>query len=307
MKIRFRNFWDDFDISNNFFLDYFHYMGQPTEIIERKSELVDLEIESVFPKKHEKIMNLISRKLVSENFYNNGFLENKFRNRKLKKSMARRKLWFTGENIRPPLDQAFDGFLSFDQDSFGGLNCYFPLWYTNAGMLSAPVFNSRVGVEASIQQVLKPRILNSKKEKLAVIFMSNPHPFRLQVVKLLRNFGEVDIFGSFTGRSVKHKIDVSRNYKFTICFENDNYPGYVTEKLWEAYISETVPLYWGNLGKDSPFNTKSFFNLDDYVSMEHYIEFALRADYEKVFQEPLLKSEPETSDFFQFMTRFLEQ
>lgn len=37
-----------------------------------------------------------------------------------------------------------------------------------------------------------------------------------------------------------------REYKFHICFENSSYPGYLTEKLLDAYATGCIPIYWGD-------------------------------------------------------------
>lgn len=42
------------------------------------------------------------------------------------------------------------------------------------------------------------------------------------------------------------KIEYLKNFKFNICPENSDTPGYVTEKLFEAIISGCIPLYWGS-------------------------------------------------------------
>jgi hypothetical protein len=34
-------------------------------------------------------------------------------------------------------------------------------------------------------------------------------------------------------------------YNFVIAFENVDYPGYITEKIMDAFQAGTVPLYWG--------------------------------------------------------------
>ena len=49
-------------------------------------------------------------------------------------------------------------------------------------------------------------------------------------------------------------------YKFTIAFENSCTDGYTTEKLCEAMLANTIPIFYGNqlVGRD--FNTKSFIN-----------------------------------------------
>lgn len=51
---------------------------------------------------------------------------------------------------------------------------------------------------------------------------------------------------------VKDKLAYLRNYKFNICPENVDSPGYVTEKLIEAFEAGTVPIYFGSTGYLEP-------------------------------------------------------
>ena len=46
---------------------------------------------------------------------------------------------------------------------------------------------------------------------------------------------------------LKLKLDLIRNkgYKFLISFENSVTPEYVTEKIWHAYMTQTIPIYYG--------------------------------------------------------------
>ena len=46
------------------------------------------------------------------------------------------------------------------------------------------------------------------------------------------------------GTSVNDKIEWLKSYKFNICFENSSYPGYLTEKLFDAFMGGCVPIYW---------------------------------------------------------------
>ena len=48
------------------------------------------------------------------------------------------------------------------------------------------------------------------------------------------------------------KKDYLDQFKYTICPENCDYDGYVTEKLFQALISGCVPLYWGSSNKPEP-------------------------------------------------------
>ena len=62
-------------------------------------------------------------------------------------------------------------------------------------------------------------------------------------------------------RSVFHgtcenKHDLLGQYKFTIAFENTAYPGYVTEKIIDAMVAGSVPIYLGapDIGNHVPQN-----------------------------------------------------
>jgi hypothetical protein len=94
-------------------------------------------------------------------------------------------------------------------------------------------------------------------------------------------------------------MKVAKRYKYTMCFENDLYPGYVTEKLLQAYITGTVPIYWGDLGKDNAINRKCFINLKDFSSTEDFVTFMKNMDdiaYNRMFEEPFLSTLPDLTE-----------
>ena len=41
------------------------------------------------------------------------------------------------------------------------------------------------------------------------------------------------------------KVKTIANYKFSICFENISYPGYVTEKIIDCFVAGVIPIYLG--------------------------------------------------------------
>jgi alpha(1,3/1,4) fucosyltransferase len=46
---------------------------------------------------------------------------------------------------------------------------------------------------------------------------------------------------------VENKFETISNYKFCFSYENtDNYPGYVTEKVFDAWMAGCIPIYWGD-------------------------------------------------------------
>jgi hypothetical protein len=66
-------------------------------------------------------------------------------------------------------------------------------------------------------------------------------------------------YPSYKG-SIKLKSDVLGNYKFSICYENSFEYGYITEKIFDCFMSGCVPIYWG-----AP-------NIEDYVPKTCFID-----------------------------------
>ena len=58
-------------------------------------------------------------------------------------------------------------------------------------------------------------------------------------------------------------------YKFVVAFENDDAPGYVTEKLGLAFLAGSVPIYWGPA-------TEHIFSNESYVRCSDDLEECAR-------------------------------
>lgn len=41
------------------------------------------------------------------------------------------------------------------------------------------------------------------------------------------------------------KTSVMSDYKFSLCFENTSFPGYITEKIFDCFVAGCIPIYWG--------------------------------------------------------------
>ena len=83
-----------------------------------------------------------------------------------------------------------------------------------------------------------------------------------------------------------------RRYKFTIAFENASFPGYTTEKLADALVARTVPIYYGNplIGQD--FNTKAFINCHDFSSWRAVIDKVIELDQNDEMYKAYLREPP---------------
>lgn len=201
-------------------------------------------------------------------------------------------LWWTFENRRPP-SGVFDGTISFDIDSFSDSNFYLPLVYQYldiSGKKERYVRHRRTVQECMEQREINEDLIN-KKSGFVSIFMNNPHPMRIRVIEELKKIGNVSIYGRFNGRYIKDKIATAKQYKFNLCFENDLYPGYVTEKVLEAWLSESIPLYWGD-DAAGVLNENAIVNLQNFSSTQSFLDYIVYLNdspelMAKIIKQPL--------------------
>ena len=220
---------------------------------------------------------------------------------------ASRSVWFTGDNVRPP-GGAWDGFLSFDLDSLSGRNAYFPHWWEYLGLWSSDCA-SYSGVELSVPDLLSPRVVAHSRKKFACAFIGNPTAMRLHAIEALSRVGQVDVYGNSAGRPVASKVDVATDYRFVLCFENDLYPGYVTEKVFEAWATGAVPLWWGS-DPAGYVNGNAVMNAADFPSLADFAEAVAIVNSDSLLWSelagmPILTREPDLKPSLRLMSRVL--
>jgi hypothetical protein len=77
-------------------------------------------------------------------------------------------------------------------------------------------------------------------------------------------FNDIGYISPRGEESVSAKTKFLDSYRFNLCFENSSYPGYTTEKLYEALTSKTIPIYCESPTIEVDFNPKAFLNWHDY-------------------------------------------
>jgi alpha(1,3/1,4) fucosyltransferase len=181
------------------------------------------------------------------------------------------KIFFTGENVRPNFSECD---YSFSFDFIDNPKSYrLPLyaWWAPANELIKPL------------NLDTKKILNEKKRFCNFIYGNPNATKRIAFMQNLSKYKQVDSAGTFmnnVGRIVTEmeKVEFIKDYKFTIAFENTEYPGYTTEKLVQPMLAYSLPIYCGNplVGRD--FNTKSFLNYSDFASEEELIKKIIEID-----------------------------
>jgi len=269
-SIRFIDFWKTSEgVQTRFFKPLFEQVyGEKVEIISESKKRVDLEIYSVFPPKRGILTKALTHYGVLNPREVDWFTINPRPN-------AERKIWFTGENIHPPLHLDFDAFLSFDSQMVDARNIYMPLWVLNLDWFGIKDAHGFAGLNPTLTELLSPRSIDEEsllQRKFCVSFIGNPENTRLSAVNFLSTKGQVDLFGRINGTHVKNKIDVGSGYKFILAFENTPVSGYVTEKLLEAHLTGAIPIYWG-------LDVHEYFNENAYIDFNKFENLGDLADY----------------------------
>ena len=88
-------------------------------------------------------------------------------------------------------------------------------------------------------------------------------------------------------------VDEYSNFKFTLAMENCEKKGYITEKLLQAFIAGSIPIYWGDhIYAKEIFNPKAFICIRDFESIDKCIDYILNLNEEQIkiiLREPMFK------------------
>lgn len=261
-KVYLRNFWgklEELDCTKRFLINL---------MIECAPSYSKVRVDSVFPDFSARLNRILS--LIQDH-----------------KSEGTKELrvWYSGENVRPPNSQGIDAFLGFDKNSPIASNVFLPLWATQLG--------EDVELARHKQEVLmSSRRTQFKKKDFACIVISNPEPIRLHFLAELQKIGSVHCYGPAFGNTVLDKQEVLQRYRFNLCFENDLYPNYVTEKVFNSYEGECIPIWWG-LDDEGFLNDGAIINVHKIGFREslekiHYLE-GMPLEQDAMREQPILK------------------
>ena len=81
------------------------------------------------------------------------------------------------------------------------------------------------------------------------------------LIIFILNYKKVDMGGIYlnnVGGPIANKIEFLSSYKFSIAMENTEGDGYISEKIYDSFISGTIPIYYGDYTIDEYINPKSF-------------------------------------------------
>jgi hypothetical protein len=276
-------------------------INRPVHVVHNQSITPLIQIESVYNR--PQLPNLKTRAyrfLASHTPRGIDFSNESFSPNQQPSGKAKFNIFFTGENERPPFG-SWDCYLSFDLDPLSGKNAYLPLWWLTSSNLVQPTISPYLGREITLEEMMSARTANyESRKKFCVAFIGKAYPFRMQAIAALSKIGKVDVFGGISrnenSSKALEKYRTAQDYKFVFAFENDLYPGYVTEKAPEAWATGAIPLYWG-LDSAGSLNPDALLNLINFRSLEEYArkvaDVANSAErWTAIASQPLISTRP---------------
>ena len=211
------------------------------------------------------------------------------------------------ENVAPDFNE-FDYVAGFDRLEFGDRYVRFPFC----------AYSGSYKTLADRPAVSEEALLDRKFCSFVVSNVQFGSPMRKLFFERLSKYKKVDSGGRWlnnVGSPVKNKIEFCKGYKFNIAFENSSYPGYVTEKIVDAYSAGTLPIYYGDPSVGKDFRPESMVCVKDEADIERAVEEVIRLDnddaayLEKLRVPCLVHADPEYYEkrFEEFLVRIFMQ
>lgn len=212
------------------------------------------------------------------------------------------RIFTTGECVTPNFNEC-DYATGFDYLNLGDRYLRLPL--------SHIMFRNRVNMMDIALKRDADKIISDDRDFCSfVVSNRNGMCERREFFELLSKYKSIDSGGKFlnnVGGPIENKLDFDKKHKFSICFENECYPGYTTEKLTEAFAAGCIPIYLGDPEVGRIFNKKAFVDCRDFDSFADAVAFVKKIDendelYQRMLKEPVLS---DNTDYGRQLDNFL--
>jgi len=195
------------------------------------------------------------------------------------------RVFLTGENFEPHMDRC-DFAITFSVRTDHPNHLRIPLWVYE---------NRRWGYGPA--RLVKD--LNTDWEKIAdekIAFCnfvySNEVQYRDSIFDLLSQYKRVDAAGRCRNNMngwmppmlpnrLQGKLNFLRRYKFTLAIENTIWPGYMTEKLVDPMLVNSIAIYVGDPEAKHSFDRRSYIDSTYFPSIKAMMEFVREVDNDR--------------------------
>lgn len=180
------------------------------------------------------------------------------------------------------------------------LQMFFPEVYNPANFKPLPFTQKKYLTMISGNK----RLGNWKKNLLLKIFyglgIREIYSLRQEIINFFAGSGKFDLYGVLWDRggataletenikkvyrgTVAEKLPVLSQYKFTFCLENCVFPGFATEKIFDAMFAGTVPVYLGASDIEDFVPKNTFIDMSQYKSLKE-LDLYLSSITEPIYQ-----------------------
>jgi hypothetical protein len=236
-----------------------------------------------------------------------------------KRMIAPVTLFHTAENLRHDFIKA-DFSISHDLDIKSERHFRLPYWmevidWSHEGLVGNQ--NPRYGGLLKIERLQAPlgdQFL--RREQKAVLITSHLREPRASCLAALQAVMSVDGMGPYFNQNIKDhhgsnfcKNEMLQQYAFNLCPENGVYPGYVAEKIPEAFAAGCLPITLVDESVSIDFNPKAFVNLapmfeNNFEQLEGLLK--LKDRLENYVSQPLVIDSPTILGLQKFVTNIIK-
>ena len=220
-----------------------------------------------------------------------------------------KKILFIAENIRNNYNQTIRDNINL---AFNGANYTISFDPANNKNYRLPLWQVYILLKPEIKERLfnKIKLKIEEFKKFCSFTVSNSsNMFRNYMFYSLSQYKSINSYGRFLTndfslqklskdrywRDAKDEFFLKNPHKFSIAYENTKYPYYCTEKLMDAFLCGSMPIYDGSNKIGEEFNENSFINVGK-LGAEKSIELIKEMDinndlFYKYYNEPIFTEE----------------
>jgi len=140
-------------------------------------------------------------------------------------------------------------------------------------IIDLPLYVNYIHNNNFMERLMNRPFISTIPENFCLFIVSNGNcPIRNKMFHMLNRYKKVHSYGRYENNMNRH-LDFNywtedyfrflSTYKFIICFENSKVGTYSTEKIINAYMGQTIPIYWSSHHIHNVFNPDSMIFLYD--------------------------------------------
>lgn len=182
--------------------------------------------------------------------------------------------------------------------------------------MAVPVIYMQVDHFRRNSEVIGPTEITPFAEKKFCLLVPNDCrrvPTKSYIRAALRALGDCDSLSDYKylieNKSCYHSaelLNIFQRYKFVFVCENSTNNGYITEKIFNCYFAQTIPIYSGSQNIEYYFNAGSFINLNDATDRGMYERIERLRDNEDLYNAAIQQNKINDFDNEDYQTKLEE-